>query len=621
MDESFVKKTKLEEQLTTTIEDIPSDVFKGVLLDFLERKDVSSFSRSEKFLMDIAEDYLQENYKIRLDVFAKHLKGGYVYEDLNVLKMNKVRHLKIKKHLTFPYYKFPELESVEIEIRLPEYQSIALDFFHLIENLNTLNISNLHREKPFIFVVPKKVSKLMLGGLIHIKGEIPDSVIHLEIDGEVSTIDKKMVVFPKRIEYLFIYQKKLPSDLKISHTLKTLDIEDDSDLLNLPVGPDNEKLNNLIVLKARNDFLNPANIPSSLKKLSIKNVISEIKFPPMLEYLKMEKYRYSLTTPKTLKTLILNHSFKHSTGLYLNEGLEILKMKDYISNNPNIHVELELPSTLLALKVNGFVDAQFKLPKKLKVFFEPFEYKYNIDYPESLEDLIIPHTIVGPKFKFPQKLKKLAFLSSPEGELTLPESLEVLEFGTNEIYPIPINLPPKLKIFIMPRNYNLSSDLPENLEILYMSPDFNNRIKLPLTINTLSMGMDFNQEIILPSNLENLTLGKHFDKPLILPDSLQIFDMTLSDFNMPIKKIPSSLKVFYMGDNFNQPLDLPEGLIKLQIGKKFNQKLKLPNTLRVIRILSEYKLQLEGNPKLDILYSTKHYPMLNKIAYPWEFVE
>lgn len=173
----------------------------------------------------------------------------------------------------------------------------------------------------------------------------------------------------------------------------------------------------------------------------------------------------------------------------------------------------------------------------------------------------------------PGNLRKLKLGYSFNQRLSLPDSVEELEFGTRF-------------------NRELESPLPTNLSVLRFGERFNQRFArgiLPENLREISFGMSFDTRLekgILPENLEYLDLGKSYNHKLergVLPRNLKTLVLSFS-YNHPVGKgvLPEGLLEIRFGEKFNQPIgreSLPKSLVNIQFGYDFDQDIGgvLPN--------------------------------------------
>ena len=132
-----------------------------------------------------------------------------------------------------------------------------------------------------------------------------------------------------------------------------------------------------------------------------------------------------------------------------------------------------------------------------------------------------------------------------------------LIFGQHEIIDFS-NLPPALKILILPRTFNQQikeNSLPITLEVLVFGSDFNQKIRqnvLPPNLKVIVFGDFFTQKLeenTIPKNLKMLKFGfryREIIKKNILPDTLEILDM---DNYFTIQQYPTGLKKFIFRDH------------------------------------------------------------------------
>ncbi len=148
-------------------------------------------------------------------------------------------------------------------------------------------------------------------------------------------------------------------------------------------------------------------------------------------------------------------------------------------------------------------------------------------------------------------------------------------------------------------------------------------IQLPDQLEELSLQTyTLSNSIKLPSTLKVLIMNQQFNLPLkgwIFPPSLQSLEFG-HDFNVPISGLPSTLQSLKLGWNFNQTCLLPKHLKILKFGAGFNRAIKdLPLNLEILHFgddfnqpihhlellnLEELVFGREFNQHLPILYGS-----------------
>ncbi len=205
---------------------------------------------------------------------------------------------------------------------------------------------------------------------------------------------------------------------------------------------------------------------------------------------------------------------------------------------------------------------------------ETREFSPTLQLPSGLIELITVSCQYPKHLKFPEGLKRLAFIGALD-IWEFPQHIEELTIGdyTDSLPP----LPPNLKKLTFRYLFNLPLiHLPASLEELDLGFNWNqpvHELKLPPRLQKLTFGYNFNQsvdQLQLPSSLKKLTFGFNFNRPvskLKLPDGLQTLIFGFN-FNMPLHDIqwPKGLEQLELGNHFDQTIpDPPPGLRMLYL--------------------------------------------------------
>lgn len=88
------------------------------------------------------------------------------------------------------------------------------------------------------------------------------------------------------------------------------------------------------------------------------------------------------------------------------------------------------------------------------------------------------------------------------------------------------------------------------------------------------LGLDFNCPIEIPLGVTHLDLGYLFNRHIVVPPTVVHIDMG-SKFNQPIV-IPPSVIYLVMSEYFNRPINIPLGVRHVRLGFCFNQPIVFP---------------------------------------------
>ena len=200
---------------------------------------------------------------------------------------------------------------------------------------------------------------------------------------------------------------------------------------------------------------------------------------------------------------------------------------------------------------------------------------------------------------------------------SLPDTLEFLELGRNAKQ---AQLPDSLRglvcrnfigpLSLLPRGLlraNITfplhdhtrrfEDLPPGLRELSITNFSGSLDCLPAALESLECNYGTNETVDnLPPGLKRLKLGRPFNRPLDhLPAGLTHLIVTSGYFDQSLMRLPQSLLVICLGEEFDSPIVLPPALRQLRFasGSPFNLPLgELPNTLELLELPKRYQQEL-----------------------------
>ncbi|KAG5186983.1 hypothetical protein JKP88DRAFT_288431 [Tribonema minus] len=169
-------------------------------------------------------------------------------------------------------------------------------------------------------------------------------------------------------------------------------------------------------------------------------------------------------------------------------------------------------------------------------------------------------------------------------------------------------LPPSLTSLRLGRSFTQAlGQLPDSLTELhvahpYRHPSGDNfarsrfdrplgRLPAAMQVLNLQYSVNFNHPLgCLPATLRELRLSRAYDHPLrTLPPALEVLVLG-NEFQQELQlELPSTLRVFRMGERFNAPVVLPDALLELYIGGSYTHPLHLRPSLRLLHVGASYR--------------------------------
>jgi len=235
---------------------------------------------------------------------------------------------------------------------------------------------------------------------------------------------------------------------------------------------------------------------------------------------------------------------------------------------------------------------------------------------------------------YPDKKLTISMLSNDN---VLPIGLEelYLYINQNEILSSDSKLFSLTNLKILETDYIIYNDdivkLPNSLEILKCKINVRtsnlesiasqmriynlNGYKFPDNIKQLDViwyTSNYQDQIIFPSNLETLKIK--ISKPITfthLPNTIKILDLS-ADCRIYYEKLPDSLEVIYLDDEFNRSTDIfsnCKNLKKISFGKNFNKSIKfLPDSVQEIELGTSFCQKIAKIPSSlkSIKFCKKH---------------
>ena len=293
--------------------------------------------------------------------------------------------------------------------------------------------------------------------------------------------------------------------------------------------------------------------------------------------------------PENLKTIVIPN-VKMTNDLIKN-----LKNIKYLSAcfDDNIYTE-RLPKSLrkLVYKTTGNSIVDFDtFPKGIKYLNISAMSVFNLHTMINLKTLELygVHYSVTPQIVIPKNVKKFVFNNTSNiTNFILPDKLLSLINSGEYTYSRGLRieeLPKTLTTLKWPKHIDVSDNLPNNIKKLSINTRSRLTDKLPNTLNELTLGRSCNNwHEYLPDSIKKLEIQCYIEKP--------------------IKKLPKSLKILKLSDDFNENIydygNIKELIITTnKIGKITN----LPNTLEILdmsKIMS--KIMIENNDMTTTIY-------------------
>lgn len=260
--------------------------------------------------------------------------------------------------------------------------------------------------------------------------------------------------------------------------------------------------------------------------------------------------------------------------------------------------------------------------------------KYNCNnniiyiFPDTTSEIILQKTgnktIDFNNINEPYPVKKLT-ISLLSNDNVLPFGLEelYLYINQNELLSSDSKLFSLTNLKILDTDYIIYNDdivkLPNSLEILKCKINVRTSnlesTKFPDNIKQLDViwyTSNYQDQIIFPSNLETLKIK--ISKPITLenfPNTLKILDLS-ADCRIYYEKLPESLEVIYLDDEFNRSTDIfskCKNLKKISFGNNFNKSIKfLPDSVEEIELRETFCQKIAKIPSnlKSIKFHKKH---------------